>query len=57
MVEAGTYIIRMAVLWAWKTWFNDIEPTEHLIGLAAAYLTAFLFGYLARSKIVFADRK
>lgn len=53
VVEAGTYCVRMAVLWAWKTHLHDIEPTEHLGGLAVAYAIAFLFGYLVRSKMIF----
>lgn len=55
LVELGTYVIRMLVLSLWKTHLNDIEPTEHMIGLAAAYLVAFLFGYVARSRFVFVD--
>lgn len=54
-MEAGTYAIRVTVLWFWKSRLNDIEPTEHLIGLAVAYLAAFVFGYIARRKVVFAE--
>ena len=52
-VELGTYLIRLIGLWLWKRYANDIEPTEHLVGLAVAYLAGFFFGYLVRSKIVF----
>lgn len=52
-VEAGTYGIRMAALWMWKTHFSEIEPTEHFVGLAVAYAIAFLFGYLARRNMIF----
>lgn len=53
IVELGTYLIRMAVLLLWKAYLSEIEPTEHVLGLAAAYLVAFLFGYVVRSKMVF----
>ena len=54
-VELGTYLIRITALWLWKRYLNDIEPTEHLIGLAVAYGAGFVFGYAARSRLVFAD--
>lgn len=54
LVELGTYLIRLWALAIWKKHFADVEPTEHLIGLAVAYLLGFLFGYAARSRIVFA---
>lgn len=53
VVELGTYLIRLFVLQEWKAWIGDSEPTEHLLGLAAAYAVAFLFGYVARSRMVF----
>jgi putative flippase GtrA len=55
LVELGTYIIRVVVLWLWKRHLNDIEPTEHLVGLAVSYAVGFVFGYLARSRVVFKD--
>lgn len=55
IVELGTYAIRVLVLWIWKNHMNDIEPTQHMFGLAAAYLVGFLFGYAARSRVVFTD--
>jgi putative flippase GtrA len=53
IAEAGTYCIRMAALWFWKSHLNDMEPTEHLVGLAVAYGVGFLFGYFFRRGIVF----
>ena len=56
-VEFGTYLVRMFMLWVWKNYMNDIEPTEHVIGLAVAYLVGFFFGYFVRSKVIFRHAK
>lgn len=53
LVEAMTYAIRLAALWLWRRHFNDTVPTEHLIGLAVAYLAGFVVGYVVRSRYVF----
>lgn len=54
LAELGTYGIRVAVLWLWKHYLPGIEAKDHLIGLAAAYTVAFLFGYIVRTWFVFA---
>lgn len=54
LVELGTYLLRLLLLWIWKKHFNEVDPTEHLAGLAAAYLVAACFGYLTRVWIIFA---
>ncbi len=53
LVELGTYLIRVAVLWLFKRFFPGSEILDHLIGLAVAYAVAFVFGYVARSRFVF----
>ncbi len=52
-VELGTYIFRLFILWLWKAHFNDIDPTEHLLGLAVSYFIPAVFGYLARTRLIF----
>lgn len=54
-VELGTYFLRLALLHVWKLYFQDIDPTEHLTGLAVSYAFSAIFGYLLRTKIIFAN--
>lgn len=51
--EAGTYVVRVGVLWGWRHAFPALDARDHFVGLAVAYGVAFFFGYLIRSRLVF----
>lgn len=57
VVELATYIFRLVLLWIWRAHFDDIDPTDHLLGLAVSYLIPAVFGYLARTRVVFRGRR
>ena len=56
LVEAGTYCIRLGALTAWRRYTPAADVVDHALGLGVAFLGGFVFGYLVRSRIVFAAK-
>lgn len=54
VAEVGTYLVRLAVLTGWRLFFTT-GLVDNILGLALAYATAFLVGYVVRSRLVFAN--